>query len=113
MANRASNHSFFWPGRRQHDAAHDRIAAFLTMDIQRSLDSADALVQQLDVLADDREATWERVGNSFHVKASGAGVTIEDTVDADALDTATSAISFEEFRQAAIAWADELRACSS
>lgn len=92
---------FQWPGRRAGDAAHDRVAAFLTLDIQRSPDWAEDLGARIAQVRSGALPSWERIGNAYRLALSAEGAVIEDLVD-----TASSPqqVSLDELAAAVAAW---------
>jgi hypothetical protein len=83
---------------RAHDRAHDRIAAFLVMDIQRSL------AKIADVKTGAR-SSWERIGNAYRLSLSTEGALIEDLVDPA---SAPPRIPLEELETAVRAWLEAI-----
>lgn len=73
-----SNERFEWPGRRLDDEAHDLLAAFLLMDIQRSPEWAQDLCEHLEAARE-----WQRVGNAYCLRIVGDVVELEDVMDDD------------------------------
>jgi|GEM_PF-1085080 len=94
---------FHWSGQRQNDPAHDRVVAFLMMDIQRSPDSVRELANQVNAAISGSQPRWERLGNAFHLVISHEGAVIEDCVDEDAPNYS---VPLKEFQQAVSAWMD-------
>ena len=92
---------FTWSGRRDRDPAHDRVVEFLVMDIQRSPDAAQELMNHVNAAISGSHPQWERLGNVFHLVVSLEGAAIEDCVDEAA---PIYRIPLEEFQQAVSAW---------
>lgn len=92
---------FHWPGRRAGDAAHDRVAAFLTMDVQRSPAWAEGLRSKIEEVRSGALPSWERIGNAYVLTLSPEGAVIEDLVD-----TASSPekVSLDELAAAVVEW---------
>jgi hypothetical protein len=92
---------FHWPGQRDKDPAHERVAAFLVMDIQHSPQWAEELVKQVDAVASGTLPKWERIGNAFRLELSVDGAFIEDLVDET---SPAHSVPLDEFRAAVSAW---------
>jgi hypothetical protein len=92
---------FTWPGRRVNDPGHDRVAAFLVMDIQRSPQWSVDLHAKIDEVKNGARASWERIGNAYRLRLSAAGAWIEDLVDQTSVP---QCVSLEEFEAAVNAW---------
>lgn len=101
MSDISSIPPFHWSGRRENDPAHDRLVAFLVMDIQRSAEAARDLLNQVNSVVSGSNSQWERIGNAFHLVISAEGAVIEDVVDEE---RPTYRIPLEEFQQAVSAW---------
>jgi hypothetical protein len=93
--------SFRWPGRRTDDPAHDMLAAFLVMDIQRNPDWAHQLADRLVQVKTGKLPVSERIGNAYRLELTAQGALIEDLVDED---SAAQEITLEEFSKALEAW---------
>lgn len=91
-----------WPGRIPGDPAHDRIIAYLTVDIQKSPVWANELLQHLNAVASGALPSWERPGNAYCLYVYADHVEIED----DYNDTAGQSIRIPlaTFVAAAQAW---------
>ena len=76
--------TFSWPGRRAGDPAHDMLAAFLVMDIQRNPEWARELAEKIEAVKTGRLSKWERIGNAYRLELSSKNALIEDLVDEDA-----------------------------
>ena len=92
---------FHWPGRRENDLAHERVAAFLVMDIQQSPQWADELAMQVDAVAAGALPKWERIGNAYRLELAADGAVIEDLVDET---SEAQRLPLSEFREAVSAW---------
>lgn len=97
---------FYWPGRRPDDPAHDMLAAYLVVDIQRNLEWARDLANQVKAVQEGKIKEWERIGNAYRLKVTADGTLIEDLVDEDG---PTRKISLEELGAAVDAWIAELK----
>lgn len=91
-----------WPGRIPGDPAHDRIIAYLTVDIQKSPVWTAELLHHLDAVASGVLPSWERPGNAYCLYVYPDHVEIED----DYGDTAgqNMRIPLTTFTAAARAW---------
>lgn len=95
---------FQWPGQRQSDRAHRRVAEFLVIDIQRSPDWTRDLLEKLELVQSGNLAQWERIGNAFHLELSANGATIDDLVDEN---IPPETVPLEELQKATIAWLEQ------
>lgn len=96
-----SETAFDWPGQRENDPAHRRLAEFLVMDIQHSPEWARDLLDKITLIQSGSLQNWERIGNAFCLNLSSEGATIEDLVDENNLP---ETVVLEEFHQAVITW---------
>jgi hypothetical protein len=91
---------FQWPGRRTNDPAHDMLAAFLVMDIQRNPEWARELAGRIAEVKSGKLPVWERIGNAYRLELTDHGALIEDLVDEDSpvqevtLDDLCKAVKF-------------------
>jgi hypothetical protein len=92
---------FHWPGRRTDDPAHEMLAAFLVMDIQRNPEWAREVADRIAEVQSGKIPKWERIGNAFRLEISKKGVSIEDLVDED---SPGQKIPLEDFGEAVNAW---------
>ena len=92
---------FQWPGRRINDPAHDMLAAFLVMDIQRNPEWARELADRIEQVQIGKLPVWERIGNAYRLELTRKGALIEDLVDEE---SAVQTISLVEFCNAVDAW---------
>jgi hypothetical protein len=95
-----------WPGRRIGDPAHDRVAAFLTLDIQRDREAALDLASRIDAVRAGALPSWERVGNAYHLRLSPERARIEDVVDGT---SRSESVPVDELAAAVTAWIASLR----
>ncbi len=93
--------SFHWPGRRINDPAHDLLAAYLVVDIQRNPEWANELVEKIRAVQTGKLKTWERIGNAFRLELSAKGALIEDVVDEDSPE---QRVDLDEVSKAVEAW---------
>jgi len=95
---------FNWPGRRAGDPAHDMLAAFLVMDIQRNPEWADELAEKIEAVKTGRLSKWERIGNAYRLELTSETALIEDLVDEGA---PAQAVSLNEVSAAVNAWIND------
>jgi len=100
-----SDPQFPRPRGRAHDRAHDRIAAFLVMDIQRSPDWARDLLAKIADVKSGALPSWERIGNAYRLSLSSEGALIEDLVGPT---SAPARIPLEELETAVRAWLEAI-----
>jgi hypothetical protein len=100
-----SDLQFSWPGRRAHDATHDRLAVFLVIDIQRSPDWAQDLLDKITDVKRGTRSSWERFGNAYHLSLSAAGARIADQVNPH---SPPHVIPLDEFAAAVTAWMEAI-----
>ena len=96
---------FNWPGQREGDAAHRRVAEFLTIDIQQSPEWTQELLDKIEAIATGKLDRWERNGNAFYLELSADGAAIEDAVDET---SSIQTVSLDEFRAAVLAWRERI-----
>ena len=92
---------FQWPGRRPDDPAHDLLAAYLVMDIQRNPEWARELADRIEDVKSGKLPVWERIGNAYRLELTDQRALIEDLVDADSL---AQEVNLENFCMAVKAW---------
>jgi len=93
--------SFQWPGRRINDSAHEMVAGFLVMDIQRNPEWAHELADRIEQVKTGMLPVWERLGNAYRLELTEKGALIEDLVDED---SPAEEITLEDFSKAVEAW---------
>ncbi|HEY0095325.1 MAG TPA: hypothetical protein VGB96_13415 [Archangium sp.] len=98
-----SQSGFDWKGRRAGDPAHERLAAFLTMDIQRSPVWARELAEKVAAVRAGELASWERLGNVYRLFLSPEGALLEDLVGPD---SRPERVPLAELEDAVRAWLD-------
>jgi hypothetical protein len=96
-----SETAFNWPGQRENDPAHRRLAEFLVMDIQHSPEWARDLLNKITLIQSGSLQTWERIGNAFCLNLSSDGAIIDDLIDEN---NPPETVLIEEFHQAVITW---------
>ena len=94
---------FQWPGRRTNDPAHDMLAAFLVMDIQRNPEWARELADRIEQVKSGKLPVWERVGNAYRLELTDRGALIEDLVDED---STIQEVTLEDFCKVVEAWVE-------
>lgn len=97
---------FHWPGRRMADPAHDRVIAFLVVDIQHSLAWADQLAEQIAAVKSGVLPSWERVGNAYRLLLSPGEALIEDLMDTV---SPQQRVPLSELEEAVEAWRAAVR----
>ena len=97
---------FYWPGRRIDEPAHDMLAAFLVLDIQRNPDWASELAEKIEAVQAGKLKEWERIGNAFRLELTAAGALIEDLIDED---SSMQTIDLGEFGKAVEMWIADLK----
>lgn len=96
-----SDNAFTWPGQRQDDPCHCRLAEFLVMDVQQSPEWAKDLLDKTALVQSGSLDKWERIGNAFCLSLSSEGAKIEDLVDEN---SSPKRITLDEFYQAVRMW---------
>ena len=94
--------SFTWPGRIGSDPAHDLIAAYLVIDIQKSPHWAEELLQKIREVKSGRISSWERVGNYYCLRLFPDHVEIEGDYSEEPAKAAR--VSVDDLEAAASAW---------
>ena len=92
---------FQWPGRRPDDPAHDMLAAFLVMDIQRNPEWSRELSDRIAEVKAGKIPVWERIGNAYRLELTERRALIEDLVDEN---SAIQEVTLEDFCSAVEAW---------
>ncbi len=93
---------FAWQGRIHDNLAHDLIAAYLAVDIQKSPKWAEELLQKTKEVKSGKTSSWERVGNAYCLRLFSDRVEIEENY-AEKPSEAIK-ISIDDFEAAASAW---------
>ena len=94
-----------WPSGGTDDRARELIAAFLVMDIQRSLDWARELLGKITDVKSAALPSWQRVGNAYRLRLSAEGALIEDLVEPT---NTTQPLPLEELEAAVTAWIEAI-----
>ncbi|SFK28107.1 hypothetical protein SAMN05216302_100379 [Nitrosomonas aestuarii] len=92
-----------WPGRIPGDPVHDRIIAYLTIDIQKSPAWTTELIAKIKAVRSGRLSSWERPGNAYCLYIYPQHVVIEDDY---AEEVETIRIPIVTFAAAVNAWHD-------
>ncbi len=96
---------FTWPGQRENDPSHRRLAEFLVMDIQHSPEWTKDLLNQIILVQSGRLNQWQRMGNCFCLDLLPEGAKITDLVDEN---SRSETVTIAEFDQAVVAWLAQL-----
>jgi hypothetical protein len=100
-----SDSQFSWSGRWAKNRAHDRLAAFLMMDVQRSPDWARDIVAKIADVRTGVLPSWERIGNAYRLYLTTEGALIEDLVDRC---SAPQRLPLAELEAAVTAWIEAI-----
>ena len=95
-------HSFAWPGRLPGSPAHDLIAAYLAIDIQKSPEWIKEVLQKIREVKSGKIPSWERIGNAYCLRLFPDHVEIEEDYAEEPGETAR--ISIDDFEAAGAAW---------
>ena len=94
--------SFTWPGRLPGNPAHDLITAYLVIDIQKSPQWAEELLQKTREVKSGRIPSWERTGNAYCLRLFPDRVEIEEDYAEESAEAVE--ISIDDFEAAVAAW---------
>jgi uncharacterized protein YacL (UPF0231 family) len=94
--------SFDWPGRLHGNPAHDLIAAYLAVDLQKSPEWIKEVLQKIGEVKSGEISSWERIGNAYCLRLFPDHVEIEEDYAEEPGETAR--ISIDDFEAAAAAW---------
>ena len=97
-------HSFAWPGRLPGNPAHNLIAAYLAIDIQKSPVWIKEVLQKIREVKSGQISSWERIGNAYCLRLFPDHVEIEEDYAEEPGETAR--ISIDDFEAAIMAWQD-------
>jgi hypothetical protein len=98
---------FTWPGRLSGNPAHDLITAYLVIDIQKSPQWADELLQKTREVKSGRIPSWERIGNAYCLRLFPDCVEIEGDYAEEHAEAVE--ISIDDFEAAVAAWHERCR----
>ena len=93
---------FAWPGRINGNSDHDLIAAYLAIDIQRSPEWAEELVEKTAGVKSGQIDSWERCGNAYCLRLFRDEVEIEENYEEQPAKPIR--IPIDDFEAAAVAW---------
>ena len=96
--------SFAWPGRLPGNPAHNLIAAYLAIDIQKSPEWIKEVLQKIREVKSGQISSWERIGNAYCLRLFPDHVEIEEDYAEEPGETAR--ISIKDFEAAIAAWRD-------
>lgn len=94
--------TFTWTGRIQDHPGHELIVAYLTVDIQHSLEWTHELLQKIEAVKSGQIPNWERAGNAYYLYLHPTHVDIE--TDFDEIPADIGKIPLEDFATAVAAW---------
>lgn len=94
--------NFTWPGRLSGNLAHDLITAYLVIDIQKSPQWTEELLQKTREVKSGRIPSWERTGNAYCLRLFPDHVEIEEDYAEECAEAVK--ISIDDFEAAVAAW---------
>lgn len=97
-----SNHPFTGPGHHPDESTHRLITAYLTIDIQRSLEDASELLQKIHAVHSGQLPEWERIGNAYCLRLFPDYVEIEEDFAEE--DGKLESIPLATFKMAVQSW---------
>jgi hypothetical protein len=97
-----TGNGFWWKGRVYGNSAHDLLAAYLAIDIQKSRCWAEELLQKTREVRSGRIPSWERIGNAYLLRLFPDHVEIQEDYGEEPRETVR--IPIHEFEAAAAAW---------
>jgi hypothetical protein len=97
-------HSFAWPGRLPGNPAHNLIAAYLAIDIQKSPEWIKEVLQKIREVKSGEISSWERIGNAYCLRLFPDHVEIEEDYAEEPGEAVR--IPIDDFKAAALAWRD-------
>jgi hypothetical protein len=98
---------FTWPGRLPDNPAHDLITAYLVIDIQKSPQWAEELLQKIREVKSGRISSWERTGNAYCLRLFPDRVEIEEDYAEESAEVVR--ISINDFEAAVTAWYESVK----
>ncbi len=95
-----------WPGYDHDNSTHRLITAYLTLDIQKSLEATDELLDRMQAVQTGQITEWERIGNAYCLRLLPEIVEIEE----DYADEPGTPIQIPAplFKTAVVAWRQQL-----
>jgi uncharacterized protein YacL (UPF0231 family) len=97
-----NTNSFNWPGRVHGNPAHDLVAAYLAMDIQKSPEWIKEVLRKTWEVKSGQISFWERIGNAYCLRLFPDHVEIEEDYAEEPGESVR--ISIDDFEAAAAAW---------
>lgn len=97
-----SSPSFTWPGYNDDAPAHRMITAYLAIDIQKSLESVNELMEKIDDVRTGKLSDWERIGNAYCLRLSPHYAEIEEDFSPEPGQSAR--IPLHVFTAAVLSW---------
>src|SRR5512133_3593621 len=94
--------SFDWLGRLPGNPAHNLIAAYLAIDIQKSPEWIKEVLQKTREVKSGQIPSWERIGNAYCLRLFPDHVEIEEDYEEEPGEPVR--ISIDDFEAAAAAW---------
>lgn len=67
-----------WPGYDHDNSTHRLITAYLALDIQKSLEATDELLDRMQAVQAGQITEWERIGNAYRLRLQSEFVEIEE-----------------------------------
>lgn len=95
-----------WPGRIAGDAGHDRIAACLTLDVQRAPDWAKNVLTQINHVLDGTQSHWDMGMNAYMLKVKVQQTEILPIYEESG--EATITVKTADLRDALSAWCEQI-----
>jgi uncharacterized protein YacL (UPF0231 family) len=97
-----NSNGFDWPGRMHGNPAHDLVAAYLAMDIQKSPEWIKEVLRKTWEVKSGQISFWERIGNAYCLRLFPDHVEIEEDYAEEPGESVR--ISIDDFEAAAAAW---------
>lgn len=95
-------HRFTWPGCVNGNPAHDLIAAYLAVDIQKSPAWAKELLQKTGEVKSGQIDSWERLGNAYSLRIFRDRVEIGEDYEEEPAQPVD--VPIDDFEAATAAW---------
>ena len=73
-----NSRSLTWPGFNHDDPVHRLIIAYLTIDIQKSPEGVNELLEKIQAVHSGKLSEWERIGNAYCLRLTGDYAEIEE-----------------------------------
>ncbi len=97
-----NNRSFTWPGYNADDPTHRLVTAYLTIDIQKSPEGVNELLEKIDAVHTGKLSEWERIGNAYCLRLSSDYAEIEEDFASEPGQSAR--IPLHVFTAAVLSW---------